>query len=143
MVSADGDGAPRARWAGEGVAVRLGRAAGMTSPRRVAALAVLVAALGLSVAVPLQNYVGVQGELAAVRDDQTRLADQVAELERRRALLEKPVHVEAQARERLRYVRPGETPYIVQLPPPAAVVPAPEPEVPWFTRLWRSLQGTP
>ncbi len=144
MVSSDRNGAPRPRWGSGGIAVRLGRATGVTSPRRLAALAVLVAALGLSVAVPLQNYAGVQGELAAVRDDQARLRDQVAELERRRALLEEPVHVEAQARERLRYVRPGETPYIVQQPPAGAVPSVvPKPEPPWYTRLWRSLnEGT-
>jgi len=109
-------------------------------------LAIVVVALGLSVAVPMRNYVAVQRELAAVRVEQRILVDQVTELERRRALLENPDHIETQARERLRYVHPGETPYIVQLPPPPAVEPptepaAPEPVGPWYTRLWRSIAG--
>ena len=131
-----------------GVAARVcGGAFGVTSPRRAAVLVSVVVALALSVAVPLQNYLALRGELAGVRVEQAALRDQVTELERRRALLENPDHIQAQARERLRYVRPGETPYIVQLPPPAAAAPvgaaaAPEPADPWYTRLWRSITGT-
>lgn len=132
------------RPAGSGWLLRIGSIFGITSPRRAAVLAIMILALGLSVAVPLQNYVTLQRELAAVRAEQRMLADQVTELERRRALLEDPDHIEAQARERLRYVRPGETPYIVQLPPPPTAEPpaelaAPEPADPWYTRLWRSI----
>ena len=141
--------APRSRSvrAGDaGVAARVGGAFGVTSPRRAAVLVSVVVALALSVAVPLQNYLALRGELAGVRVEQAALRDQVTELERRRTLLENPDHIAAQARERLRYVRPGETPYIVQLPPPAAAAPvgaaaAPEPADPWYTRLWRSITG--
>ncbi|MGH3978749.1 MAG: FtsB family cell division protein [Pseudonocardiaceae bacterium] len=126
--------------------VWIGRALGVTSPRRAAVLAVVVCASVMSVAVPLQNYLGQQAEIAKVRSEREILADQVAELERRQQLLSDPQHTEAQARERLRYVHPGETPYVVQLPPPtAAVAPAqpqgPEPQDPWYTRLWRSIAG--
>lgn len=121
--------------------VRIGRALGVTSPRRAALLALVVGAVALSVAVPLRNYVSQRSELATVHEQQQILADQVAELERRRALLADPRHVEAQARERLRYVRPGETPYMVQLPAQAAKPAAAEPEDPWFDRLWESITG--
>lgn len=118
---------------------------GVTSPRRAAVLVSVVVAIALSVAVPLQNYLALRGELTGVRVERAALRDQVSELERRRALLENPAHIEAQARERLRYVRPGETPYMVQLPPPTATpveaVTAPEPAAPWYTRLWRSISG--
>ena len=142
--------APRSRSvrAGDaGVAAQVGGAFGVTSPRRAAVLVSVVVALALSVAVPLQNYLALRGELAGVRVEQAALRDQVTELERRRALLENPDHIQAQARERLRYVRPGETPYIVQLPSPAAAASvgaaaAPEPADPWYTRLWRSITGT-
>lgn len=139
-VSPSAPSAPRSRG------VRIGHALGITSPRRAALLAVIVCALALSVSVPLRNYLSQRSELAAVHERQEILADQVAELERRRALLEDPQYVEAQARERLRYVRPGETPYVVQLPPPAT-----QPGVdrhqddrtdaPWFAKLWESLVG--
>jgi cell division protein FtsB len=125
--------------------VRIGHAFGVTSPRRAAILAVVVCAMALSVAVPLRNYVGQRSELAVAHEQQQILRDQVGELERRRALLADPSHIEAQARERLRYVRAGETPYVVQLPPkPAAPDQAAaqdEPEKPWFTVLWESIVG--
>lgn len=124
--------------------IRIGHALGVTSPRRAAILAVVVCAMALTVAVPLRNYVSQRSELATVHEQQQILADQVAELERRRALLADPRHIEAQARERLRYVRPGETPYVVQLPAPP---PSPgtsgdaNSEGPWLTRLWESIVG--
>ena len=135
------------------VAAWVGGVFGVTSPRRAAVLASVVVALALSVAVPLQNYLALRSELAGARVEQAALRDQVTELERRRTLLENPDHVEAQARERLRYVHPGETPYIVQLPPPAGPSAgtspgapgedsaASEPAVPWYIRLWRSITG--
>lgn len=128
-----------------GLLLRVGRAVGVTSARRAAILAVVVVALGMSVAVPLQNYLGQRADIAEVRERSEVLADQVAELQRRRDLLRNPDHVEAQARERLRYVYPGDTPYVVQLPSTTAAAPEPEraaePREPWYTRLWRSIAG--
>ena len=120
---------------------------GITSPRRAALLAAVACVLALSVAVPLRNYVSQRSELAAVHEQQLIMSDKVAELERRRALLSDPRHVQAQARERLRYVRPGEAPYVVQLPPgqtAAAVAGIGDTVVPrelWYGRLWKSING--
>lgn len=128
----------------QSLGIRIGHALGITSTRRAAVLALVVGAMALSVAVPLRNYVSQRSELATVRDQQQILADQVAELQRRQALLADPRHIEAQARERLRYVRPGETPYVVQVPPPPPVPStggAGDPAGPWFTRLWESIAG--
>ena len=51
----------------------------------------------------------------------------------------------AEARERLGYVRPGETPYIVELPDTSPEAPErPRPaagDVPWYEELWNSLLG--
>jgi cell division protein FtsB len=124
------------------LAVRLGSALGITSPRRAALLAVVVCVLVLSVAVPLRNYVGQRAELATVYDQQHILADKIAELERRRDLLADPQQVEMQARERLRYVHPGETPYLVQLPPGMSTADAGRvqaPRQPWYRGLWKSI----
>ncbi len=127
--------------------VRICGFVGITSPRRAAMLAAVVCVLALSVAVPLRNYVGQRSELAAVYEQQQIMADKVAELERRRALLADPHHVEAQARERLRYVRPGEAPYVVQLPPgqPVAAVTgtgsAVVPKELWYGQLWKSINS--
>lgn len=138
-------GSPLVRPARPGPLLRVGRAVGVTSPRRAAILAVVVFALGLSVAVPLQNYLGQRADIAEVRAHQDVLVEQVAELQRRRDLLSDPHHVEAQARERLRYVYPGDTPYVVQLPSPPTAASDPEQATeasePWYTRLWRSITG--
>jgi cell division protein FtsB len=124
--------------------VRIGYAVGVTSGRRAALLAAVICVLILSVAVPLRNYVGQRAELSAVYEQQQILTDKIAELDRRRVLLADPEHIETQARERLRYVRPGEAPYLVQLPPGGSVAAAggdPAPVPPWYTQLWKSINN--
>ncbi|MGH3822120.1 MAG: FtsB family cell division protein [Pseudonocardiaceae bacterium] len=125
--------------------VRVGYAVGITSGRRAATLAAVVCVLVLSVAVPLRTYLGQRAELAAVYEQQHILADKIGELERRRVLLADPEHTETQARERLRYVRPGEIPYLVQLPPggtsAAAVSSVRTPMQPWYDQLWESINS--
>jgi cell division protein FtsB len=125
--------------------VRIGYAVGVTSPRRAALLAALVCVLMLSVSVPLRNYLGQRAELAAVYEQQHILADKIAELARRRGLLSDPAHLETQARERLRYVRPGEAPYLVQLPPGGTVAAGTgsvqASTQPWYGQLWKSINN--
>ncbi|MGH3688189.1 MAG: FtsB family cell division protein [Pseudonocardiaceae bacterium] len=124
--------------------VRIGYASGITSPRRAALLAGVICVLILSVAVPLRNYVGQRAELAAVYEQQHILADKVAELQRRRGLLADPQHIETQARERLRYVHPGEAPYVVQLPPGTVAAGAGRIQAsmqPWYGQLWKSINN--
>ena len=136
------------------LARRIGYAVGITTGRRAALLAALVCVLMLSEAVPLRNYVGQRAELAAVYEQQQMLADKIAELVRRRGLLADPQHIETQARERLRYVLPGEAPYLVQLPPgpittssttttdraggTGAVQSSAQP---WYGQLWKSINS--
>jgi cell division protein FtsB len=137
-------GAPGDRAPIRPLGVRIGYAVGVTSGRRAALLAAVVCVLILSVAVPLRNYVDQRAELSAVYEQQHILAEKIAELERRRLLLADPEHIETQARERLRYVRPGEAPYLVQLPPggTAAVADgAPPSSSPWYAQLWKSINS--
>ncbi|MGH3717465.1 MAG: FtsB family cell division protein [Pseudonocardiaceae bacterium] len=125
--------------------MRIGHALGVTSSRRAGLLAALVCVLVLSVAVPLRNYLGQRAELAAVYERQHILADKIAELARRRGLLADPEHIETQARERLRYVLPGQAPYLVQLPPGMTGVAAAGGgqafAQPWYGRLWKSINN--
>jgi cell division protein FtsB len=105
---------------------------------------VVVCAVVLSVAVPLRNYLAQRGELADTVQQQEKLREQVDSLERRKAELSDPAQVEVEARNRLRYVRPGETPYVVQLP---SHTPSPAPaEAPrtvsggqWYDDMWKSI----
>jgi cell division protein FtsB len=130
------------------LAARIGYAMGITTARRAALLAALVCVLMLSVAVPLRNYVGQRAELAAVYEQQQILADKISELQRRRDLLSDPQHIETQARERLRYVLPGEAPYLVQLPPGTIATgdtgdtgTVQASAQPWYGQLWKSINS--
>ncbi|MFD1152361.1 FtsB family cell division protein, partial [Saccharothrix hoggarensis] len=122
-----------------------GGAFGMTGTRRAALLAMVVCALALSIAVPLRTYLAQREELRDVTASHETLRAEVAELERRKQELADPAHVEAEARRRLHYVRPGETPYIVQLPGDAEREleeqrPATKPaeDKAWYEQLWDS-----
>jgi cell division protein FtsL len=111
-----------------------------------------VCALALTVAVPLRNYVSQRHELAAVAEQQRHLDAEAASLRGERAAMDDPAHVEALARARLGYARPGETPYRVELPGDtaaggraagtgAALAPS-EADLPWYTRVARGTLGT-
>jgi cell division protein FtsB len=125
------------------------RLLGLSSTRRAALLALVVCAVVLSVAVPLRNYLAQRGALDDTVQQQERLHEEVDGLERRKAQLSDPAQVEVEARDRLRYVRPGETPYVVQLPsstpapppPDESVVPRAAPDSQWYGELWSSVVG--
>ncbi|MCR3747827.1 MULTISPECIES: FtsB family cell division protein [Lentzea] len=93
-----------------------GGAFGMTGTRRAAMFAMVLCALALSIAVPLRTYLSQRDELRDVGAEQQKLRETVAALEKRKSELQDPAYVEIEARKRLHWVRPGETPYIVQLP---------------------------
>jgi cell division protein FtsB len=118
---------------------------GLSSTRRAAVLALVVCALALTVVVPLRNYVTQRQELAAVTAQQQALAAEVEELTRERTRLADPAEIAAQARSRLGYVRPGDVPYVVQLPSTgrdAGADPASD-GIPWFRQLWREIEDGP
>ncbi|RZT83941.1 cell division protein FtsB [Pseudonocardia sediminis] len=134
----------RARSRAGEVVARTTGLLGLSSTKRAAILAIVVCALALTVAVPLHNYVSQRQELARVTARQEALQAEVAALAAQRDTLSDPAEVAAQARTRLGYVAPGETPYIVQLPTPPAPVPESgqaEPGVPWFRTLWTDVSG--
>ena len=117
----------------------------LSSTRRAAVLATVVCAMALSVSVPLRTYLSQRDELAHQQQREVELAREVQDLQQRKAELSDPAHVEAEARARLGYVRPGETPYIVEVPAPPPEAP-PVPEQPgdgraWYEQLWDSVTG--
>lgn len=120
---------------------------GLSTTRRAAVFAIVVCALALSVAVPLRTYLTQRSEVRIQQERAQELREQVADLEARKAQLSDPAQVQAEARRRLRYVMPGETPYIVQLPGDelrqqgGAPAPAPAPQQAWYQQLWSSVLG--
>lgn len=116
----------------------------LSSTRRAAVLALLVCVMALSVAVPLRTYLSQRDELAAQETQRAELEIQVRQLEQRKQELSDPAQVEAEARARLGYVRPGETPYIVEVPQAPAPPPPRAPGddgVPWYEEMWNSVLG--
>jgi cell division protein FtsB len=120
---------------------------GLSTTRRAALLAIVVCALALSVAVPLRTYLGQRAEVQIQEQREAELRAQVEQLEKRKAQLDDPAQVEAEARRRLRYVRPGETPYIVELPgdhdqrPSGEPAPPPPKQQAWYETLWEDVAG--
>lgn len=123
------------------------RALGLSTTRRAAVVAIVVCALAFTLAVPLRTYLAQQAAVAEQHELRIALQDRVAELERRKAELEDPAQIEAEARRRLRYVMPGETPYIVQLPEDSArgreegADGGTDGFGAWYERLWANVGG--
>ena len=123
-------------------------ALGLSTTRRAAMFAIVVCALALSVAVPLRTYLAQRDEVAVQQQRQAELRGQVEQLESRKTQLEDPAQLQAEARRRLRYVMPGETPYIVELPgdhdtggPGQPAQQAPQQQS-WYETLWNAVTGT-
>ncbi len=124
------------------------RVLGMSTTRRAAVLAIVVCALAFTLAVPLRTYLSQRSEIAEQEQRQSELQKEVAELQARQAALNDPAQVEAEARRRLRYVMPGETPYLVQLPQDTQQNQQQQPQqqpgpgdAAWYEQLWSTLGG--
>ncbi|WP_338890120.1 septum formation initiator family protein [Rhodococcus sovatensis] len=113
------------------------------STARAVILAVVVCALALTLAMPLRTYFSQRAELEQVAAEHDDLVEEVAALELEKAQLNDPTRIAAEARTRLRWVMPGETPYTVQLPGDVGPTEeeaddAKKSEGPWYRDLWES-----
>lgn len=123
-----------------------------STARRAAILAAVVCVLTLTIAGPVRTYFAQRTEMKQLKASEERLRAQIADLEQQKVKLADPVFIAAQARERLGFVMPGDTPYQVQLPPgamvsdpetpvlPGSTVPAGQP---WYTSLWHTIADEP
>ena len=113
---------------------------------RAVALILVVAALVLSLAFPVREYIAQRAAIATAEKQQAALKDRVKSLEGAVAKWRDDAYVEQQARERLHYVYPGETGLIVLSPDDVQEARKPEirtptePQVAWFDTLWGSIQ---
>ncbi len=136
---------------------RTGRGASRTGTERTflglstvqaVVLGVVLCALALTLAVPLRTYLAQRSEADRLAAEQVELERHLEELQWQQEQIEDPKWIESQARERLGLVRPGETPYKVQLPgdwtPPEPDVPeAPPSTGAWHSDLWQRLVEQP
>ncbi len=120
---------------------------------RAAVLGLVLCALVVSAAFPLRTYLAQRGRIATMEQSLVVQRARVAELEQVREQLGDPAYVAGLARERLHYVRPGETAYVVLGPETGAGAAergagrAPQgPEAAWWSQLWgtvRAADGPP
>jgi cell division protein FtsB len=115
---------------------------------RAAMLAVVVCMLAISLAYPLREYLAQRGDISEYRALVAEQEQRVAALEEARDRWQDRSYVEAQARQRLHYVMPGETAYVVleagEEVAPDGVIQKTPPEAersPWFRDLWDSVEA--
>ncbi|MGO4204172.1 septum formation initiator family protein [Rhodococcus sp. TAF43] len=118
------------------------------STGRAVILGVVICALALTLAMPLRTYLTQRSEADRLASEQRDLEQQLDDLQRQKEQIEDPAWVATQGRERLGLVRPGETPYKVQLPgdykPPEKDAPPPPPSTgAWHSDLWQRLTEPP
>jgi cell division protein FtsB len=110
---------------------------------RAAVLFIVLTALALTLAWPARAYVDQRRQIGALREQTRATQQRVALLLQQQQQWNDPQYVEAQARQRLHFVHPGETSYVV-LRPAAHSSPVPTvltnaPTQPWYTSLWDSV----
>lgn len=127
---------------------RTGRTFLGLSTGRAVVLALVVCGLALTLALPLRTYVSQRAEADHVEAQRVALEREIDDLRDEKANIEDPAWIRAQARERLRFVMPGDTPYQVQLPGDGLRVDDEKvQERPstgaWYSDLWRSVSEPP
>jgi cell division protein FtsB len=140
---------PIKRSVAESLEQRSDQRLGFTA-RRAAVLAAVVCVLTLTIAGPVRTYFAQRTEMDQLSATEASLRHQISDLERRKGQLADPAYIAAQARERLGFVKPGDIPFQVQLPPTAAVASQPGTDAgsaakndPWYTSLWHTIADNP
>lgn len=125
---------------------RGGRKGGGLTARAVV-LGLVLCAVVLALAYPLRTYLAQRGEIAQLSAAKEVTQQRIARLQQRQEELADPTTTIAAARQRLHYVLPGETAYIVVPPfgdeppsprPQPSVAPGADASGPWYSRLWHT-----
>ena len=113
---------------------------------RAVVLILVAAALVMSLAFPVREYLAQRAAIAAAEQREAMLKSHVDSLEGQVDRWRDDAFVEEQARERLHYVYPGETGLVLLSPEDVEKARKPEirtptePEIAWFDTLWSSVQ---
>jgi cell division protein FtsB len=114
---------------------------------RAAVLALVLCALVLMLAYPVQQYLAQRGQIAKLERANASARQQVDALSAADAQWKDPAFVERQARARLHYVMPGETEYVLTggIPAVASPVATPAASTPspgtWYDKLWGTVRS--
>lgn len=123
---------------------------------RATVLVLVLCSLVAILAYPTRQFISQRAEISAQRAKAEHARQQVEQLRRDKARWQDPEYVKAQARARLHYAMPGETPYIAVDPaaagagPASAAPPAPSDGTaggavkaakPWYSSVWDSVDA--
>ena len=111
-----------------------------TITRHVLLFALALFATAAVLAVPIRTFLAGRTDLSHELATEQQLKDQLAALNTEKDALNDPNYLAQQAKERLQYVKPGDTPYVIHAPAitaPDAPAPAKAPTAePWYSNLW-------
>jgi cell division protein FtsB len=128
--------------AGAGLRPRKPERSRLTS--RAAVLAVVLCAIALSLAYPVREYIDQRRQIDQLEVQRQSIAASLSRLEAEQRRLTSNAYVEQQARDRLHMCLPTQTCYVIISPrrPAAQAAPTHVPGMPWYERLWNSVQQT-
>lgn len=144
---ASADVATRSTGSGDGASdppVTPGARVSLTS--RAAVLGVVLLVLGLSFAYPLRNWYAQRTEINDLREQRVTEQQAVDDLHAQIDRWDDPAYVASLARERLHFVRPGETLYVVIGDNPSTPQDEANAEITasggqWWQRLWATVEA--
>jgi cell division protein FtsB len=128
---------------------RYGRAARSAERRsrprltsRAAVLAAVICAITLTLAYPVREYLAQRRQISQLGAQQQSLYVQLSRLHALELRLNDPAYIEQLARDQLHMCLPRQTCYVIINGKPAAglIQPRPAAPVPWYDRLWESVQ---
>ncbi|MDX2682222.1 FtsB family cell division protein [Streptomyces sp. NY05-11A] len=136
--------ATRIRLLGEQTAARVYRSQTKRQARRsrltgrAALLALVLCTLIVALAYPMRQYVSQRAEIADLEREKQQAGERVEQLRDLKARWQDDAYAEQQIRQRLHYVLPGETGYVVIDPDAARQSRADlgAADRPWYTNVW-------
>ncbi|MFD7133703.1 septum formation initiator family protein [Streptomyces sp. NPDC059894] len=136
--------ATRIRLLGEQTAARVYRSQTKRQARRsrltgrAALLALVLCSMIVALAYPMRQYVSQRADIADLEREKEQARQRVEELRDLKARWQDDAYAEQQIRERLHYVMPGETGFIVIDPAAARQTRADlgAADRPWYTNVW-------
>ncbi|MFE3035925.1 septum formation initiator family protein [Streptomyces canus] len=134
----------RIRLLGEQTAARVYRSQTKRQARRsrltgrAALLALVLCTLVVALAYPIRQYVSQRAEIADLQQEKARAAQRVEKLRDLKARWQDDAYAEQQIRQRLHYVMPGETGFIVVDPDAAKQSRTDQgaADRPWYSNVW-------
>jgi len=109
---------------------------------RAAVLAVVICAIVLSLAYPVRAYLAQRQQIDQLVAQQQAMLTQVKKLQAEQARLSDRSYIEQLARQELDMCFPGSQCYIIEGSQPLVNGSRPQPSgpVPWYARLWQSVE---